>query len=152
MIATTAVLIAVFVPMAFLEGNNGRLFRELAVALAGAVAISAFVALTLTPMMCSLLIRPHKRDASGFGAWIDRRLKQLSETYKRQLARQVGRPWLFFGIMVGALVASGLLFSIVPRELAPTEDRGAFFVMVNGPEGGGFDYTVKQIQPRSKKC
>ena len=145
-IATTAVLIAVFVPMAFQEGNNGRLFRELAVALAGAVAISAFVALTLTPMMCSLLIKPHERgEARGFAAWIDRRLLQLSNGYKRQLARQVGRPWLFFGLMLGALVASGVLFTAVPRELAPTEDRGAFFVMANGPEGGGFDYTVKQI-------
>ena len=145
-IATTAVLIAVFVPMAFQEGNNGRLFRELAVALASAVAISAFVALTLTPMMCSLLIRPHKREATGFGAWSDRRLKQLSDGYKRQLAKRVGRPWLFFGIMVAALVASGVLFSVVPRELAPTEDRGAFFVSVNGPEGGGYDYIGRADQ------
>ena len=144
-IATTAVLIAVFVPMAFQEGNNGRLFRELAVALAGAVAISAFVALTLTPMMCSLLIKPHRREATGFGAWSDRRLRQLSDGYKRQLARQVGRPWLFFAVLLAALVASGVLFTAVPRELAPTEDRGAFFVSANGPEGGGYDYTVKQI-------
>ena len=145
-IATTAVLIAVFVPMAFQEGNNGRLFRELAVALAGAVTISAFVALTLTPMMCSLLIKPHDRgEVRGFAAWIDRRLASLSDGYKRQLARHVGKPWLFLGLMLGALVASGVLFTTVPRELAPTEDRGAFFVMANGPEGGGFDYTVKQI-------
>ena len=144
-IATTAVLVSVFVPMAFQEGNNGRLFRELAVALAGAVALSAFVALTLTPMMCSLLLRPHKRGEAGFGAWVDRRLGALSEGYRRQLARQVGRPWLFVSIMLGALVASAALFMVVPRELAPTEDRGAFFTIVNGPEGGGFDYTVKQL-------
>jgi multidrug efflux pump len=143
--ATTAVLVAVFVPMAFQEGNNGRLFRELAVALAGAVSISMFVALTLTPMMCSLLIRPHKREAHGFGAWTDRRLKQLSEGYKNRLTRTIGHPWLFFVVMLAALVASGVLFTIVPRELAPTEDRGAFFVAANGPEGGGYDYTVKQI-------
>ena len=143
-IATTAVLIAVFVPMAFQEGNNGRLFRELAVALAGAVAISAFVALTLTPMMCSLLIRPHKREARGLGAWIDRRLAALADFYRRQLGRHVGKPWLFLAVMAGALVASVALFMAVPRELAPTEDRGAFFVSANGPEGGGFDYTVRQ--------
>ena len=144
-IATTAVLIAVFVPMAFQDGNNGRLFRELAVAMAGAVAISAFVALTLTPMMCSLLIRPHKREAKGFGAWVDRRLRQLSTGYRHLLEHSVGRPWLFSGVMLGAFLASGFLFVSVPRELAPTEDRGAFFVMANGPEGGGFDYTVKQV-------
>jgi multidrug efflux pump len=143
-IATTAVLIAVFVPMAFQEGNNGRLFRELAVALAAAVAISAFVALTLTPMMCSLLLRPHQRGGRGFGAWVDRRLGDLSEGYRKTLSHQVGKTWMFFGIMIGALLASFFLFASVPRELAPTEDRGAFFVMANGPEGGGYDYTATQ--------
>ncbi len=145
-IATTAVLIAVFVPMAFQEGNNGRLFRELAVALAGAVAISAFVALTLTPMMCSLLLKPHDRtQVTGFNAWVDRRLEQVASTYKRGLSRLIGHGWLFGGVMIGALVMSGVLFTITPRELAPTEDRGAFFVSANGPEGGGYDYSVKQI-------
>jgi multidrug efflux pump len=144
-IATTAVLIAVFVPMAFQEGNNGRLFRELAVALAGAVAISAFVALTLTPMMCSLMLRPHTREGRGFGAWVDRQLSRLSGAYRRRLDGLVGRPWLFFGVLIGAFAASAVLFTNVPRELAPTEDRGAFFVSVNGPEGGGFDYTVKLV-------
>ena len=143
--ATTAVLIAVFVPMAFQEGNNGRLFRELAVALASAVAISAFVALTLTPMMCSLLIRPHRRDDGGFGAWSERQLHRLSDGYKLRLARHIGRPWLFFAIMLGAMLASAALFWLVPRELAPTEDRGAFIVFANGPEGAGYDYTVKQM-------
>ncbi len=144
-IATTAVLIAVFVPMAFQEGNNGRLFRELAVALAGAVALSAFVALTLTPMMCSLLLRPHRRDEGGFGGWVDGRLKALSAGYRNQLGKRIGQPLLFLAIMAAALVASAFLFVHVPRELAPTEDRGAFFVSANGPEGGGYDYTVKQM-------
>ena len=144
-IATTAVLVAVFVPMAFQEGNNGRLFRELAVALAAAVALSAFVALTLTPMMCSLLLRPHRRDDGGFGGWVDGRLKALAGGYRNQLGKRIGQPLLFLAIMAAALVASVFLFLHVPRELAPTEDRGAFFVSVNGPEGGGYDYTVKQI-------
>ena len=145
-IATTAVLIAVFVPMAFQEGNNGRLFRELAVVLAGAVAISAFVALSLTPMMCSLLLKPHKREATGFNAWVDRRFNALSEGYRHVLARRIGQGWLFGGVMLAALAASAFLFTTTPRELAPTEDRGAFFVMANGPEGGSYDYTVKQVK------
>ncbi len=144
-IATTAVLVSVFVPMAFQEGNNGRLFRELAVALAGAVAISMFVALTLTPMMCSLLLRPHGREAKGFSGWIDARLGALSSAYRRRLAKSVDQPVLFGVVMLAALVASALLFAGVPRELAPTEDRGAFFVQANGPEGGGYDYTVRQL-------
>jgi multidrug efflux pump len=149
-IATTAVLIAVFVPMAFLEGNNGRLFRELAVALAGAVTLSAFVALTLTPMMCSLLLRPHVPGAKGFAAWVDRTLGAVTGGYRRRLAKILAwRPrslgMVMGGVMALALLLSFGLFELVPRELAPTEDRGAFFVMANGPEGAGFDYTVRQI-------
>ena len=149
-IATTAVLIAVFVPMAFLEGNNGRLFRELAVALAGAVILSAFVALTLTPMMCSLLLRPHVPGAKGFAAWVDRRLGAVTNGYRRRLAAMLAwRPArlgvVMGGVMAIAFVASWALFALVPRELAPTEDRGAFFVQVNGPEGAGFDYTIRQM-------
>src|SRR5690606_18204028 len=72
-LATTAVLIAVFLPVAFMEGNNGRLFRELAVAMAGAIALSAFVALSLTPMMCSLLVRPHG-EPRGFNGWVHHQL------------------------------------------------------------------------------
>jgi multidrug efflux pump len=143
--ATTAVLVSVFVPMAFQEGNNGRLFRELAVALAGAVTISMFVALSLTPMMCSLLIRPHERVPHGFNGWIDARLKGLSEGYKRRLERSIDKPLRFGLVMAAALVATAALFAGVPRELAPTEDRGAFFVSANGPEGGGYDYTVRQL-------
>ncbi len=145
-IATTAVLVAVFVPMAFLQGNNGRLFRELAVMLAGAVAISAFVALSLSPMMCSLLLQPHTREQTGFNHWMDARLKAVTAAYRRRLGSVVGRPIGFVIAMLVAVVAIGILFTTVPRELAPTEDRGAMFVSVTGPEGAGFDYTVKQVQ------
>ncbi len=145
-IATTAVLVAVFVPMAFQEGNNGRLFRELAVLLAGAVAISAFVALSLTPMMCSLLLQPHTREQTGFNRRIDDRLKRIACGYRRRLGTAIGHPWLFAVGMLLALAASAALLFVVPRELAPTEDRGATFVTVTGPEGAGYDYTVKQVQ------
>ncbi|MFN7386362.1 MAG: efflux RND transporter permease subunit [Lysobacteraceae bacterium] len=145
-IATTAVLVAVFVPMAFLQGNNGRLFRELAVALAGAIAISAFVALTLTPMMCSLLLKAHQPASGGIAARIDRLLNRVTSAYRRSLDRQVDRAGVFAGIVVAAVVATLGLFVLVPKELAPPEDRGSFFVSVAGPEGAGFDYTVGQMQ------
>src|SRR5690606_6332212 len=90
-IATTAVLVAVFLPVGFMEGNTGRLFRELSVALAAAVAISGFVALTLTPMMSSKLVRPHGRQ-TGFNAWINRRLDRLSKGYRGQLSGLVALP------------------------------------------------------------
>jgi len=149
-IATTAVLVAVFLPVGFMEGNTGRLFRELSVALAAAVAISAFVALTLTPMMCSKLVRPHSAPR-GFNAWVQRLLARVSDRYGGQVARLVGLPGrrllglllLAMALCLGAVALLGLR---VPSELAPAEDRGRFFLMVDGPEGAGFDYTVGQMQ------
>lgn len=146
-IATTAVLVAVFLPIGFMEGNTGRLFRELSVALAGAVAISAFVALTLTPMMSSLLVRPHSEEKSNpVTRFVNRGLERMSRGYRGLLERSVGHPWLFIVAMLAAFAASFLLFRAVPSELAPPEDRGSFFVSVQGPEGAGYDYTVPQVQ------
>jgi len=143
-IATTAVLVAVFLPVGFMEGNTGRLFRELSVALAGAVALSAFVALTLTPMMSSKLVRPH-RAPRGFNAFVNRRLDRLTQAYRRQVERTSGHPVLFGVLMLAAFAASAVLLRVVPTELAPTEDRGVFMVQITGPEGAGFDYTVEQV-------
>ncbi len=150
-IATTAVLVAVFLPIAFLEGNNGRLFRELAVAMAGAIAISAFVALTLTPMMCSLLLRRQTPKPKSLEGRMSRWLAGITELYQRSLTAVIDRVGLASVIM---LIATGLIFVIanqVPRELAPPEDRGAFFVSVAGPEGAGFDYTVAQMAKIEEK-
>ncbi|MFD0725709.1 efflux RND transporter permease subunit [Lysobacter brunescens] len=146
-ISTTAVLVAVFLPIGLLEGNTGRLFRELAVALAAAVAISALVALTLTPMMSSKLVRPHDTEKPNrFHAGIGRFLDRISNAYRRLLERTVDRVWLFGGLMVATLAATFFLFKLVPSELAPPEDRGVFFASIVGPEGAGFDYTVGQVQ------
>ncbi|MGJ4729275.1 efflux RND transporter permease subunit [Luteimonas sp. SDU101] len=149
-IATTAVLVAVFLPVGFMDGNTGRLFRELSVALAGAVALSAFVALTLTPMMCSKLLRPHGK-VTGFNAWMNRQLTRVSTGYGRRVGRLVALPGgrllaLVLAAMAACALVAALLFLRVPSELAPAEDRGRFFIMVDGPEGAGFDYTVSQIQ------
>ena len=146
-IATTAVLVSVFLPIGFMQGNTGRLFRELSVALAGAVALSAFVALTLTPMMSSKLVRPHSEEKSNpVTRWVNTRLESVSGRYRRFLDRSVERPWIFGALMLAALVASFLLFKAVPSELAPAEDRGSFQVSITGPEGAGFDYTVGQVK------
>ncbi|MGQ4661531.1 efflux RND transporter permease subunit [Lysobacter sp. F6437] len=150
-IATTTVLVAVFLPVGFMEGNTGRLFRELSVALAGAVALSAFVALTLTPMMSSKLVRPHSEEKSNRAhRWINRTLDRVGMRYRRLLERTVDRHWLFAALMLGAVMLSYGLMKWVPSELAPAEDRGAFFVSIVGPEGAGFDYTVEQIKQVEK--
>jgi multidrug efflux pump len=149
-IATTAVLVAVFVPVAFLEGNTGRLFRELSIALSAAVIISSLVALTLTPMMASKLVRPHT-EPRGLNAWVHRQLSRLTEAYRRVLGRTVGHPLIFGLVLLATLGASYVLLQIVPQELAPPEDRGAFFISIQGPEGAGFDYTVSQMQQVEQK-
>jgi multidrug efflux pump len=143
-IATTAVLVAVFLPVGFMEGDSGRLFRELAVALAGAVAISAFVALSLTPMMCSQLLRP--APAGERKHLLQRGFDRLGEGYRRQVEQVVRHPWAMGLVLLLAVGAIVLLHARIPAELAPPEDRGAFFISVQGPEGAGFDYTVGQMQ------
>ena len=153
-IATTAVLVAVFLPVGFMEGNAGRLFRELSVALAAAVAISAFVALTLTPMMSSKLVRPHG-EPRGLNAWTQRNLNRLGDGYARRVERLVAMPGkrilgLMLAVMALCLLAMVGLGLLVPRELSPAEDRGRFFISIQGPEGAGFDYTVKQVQEVEK--
>ncbi|WP_353086997.1 efflux RND transporter permease subunit [Stenotrophomonas sp.] len=150
-IATTAVLVAVFLPVGFLEGNTGRLFRELAVALAAAVALSAFVSLTLTPMMASKLLKPHTGQApKGLHGLINRNLDRLSGAYGRFLEAHVTRTWIYIVVMILSLLASALLLKVLPSELAPAEDRGSFQIMIDGPEGAGFDYTVGQVQQVEK--
>ena len=153
-IATTAVLVAVFLPVGFLQGNTGRLFRELSVALAAAVAISAFVALTLTPMMASKLLRPHTGPhavkENRVSAWLNARFNRVARAYRGVLDRHVHRIWLFGGLMLVAVVALLLMFRALPTDLAPAEDRGSFQLMVEGPEGAGFDYTVRQMREVEK--
>ena len=148
--ATTIVLIAVFLPIAFMEGNTGRLFRELAVAVAGAVLISGFVALTLTPMMCSILLRPHTHRR-GFNTWVNDRLDALTTRYRGLVGKVVGRGWLLAITMLVTFAVSALLFLHVPSELAPAEDRGDFTVTVTGPEGAGYDYMVTQMAQVEKR-
>ncbi|HZV23152.1 MAG TPA: efflux RND transporter permease subunit, partial [Luteimonas sp.] len=149
-IATTVVLVAVFLPIAFMEGNNGRLFRELAVAVAGAVLISGFVALTLTPMMCSVLLRPHTHRR-GFNNWVNDRLDAVTRRYRSLVGKVIGRGWLLAIAMLATLAISGVLFKLVPSELAPAEDRGNFNVSITGPEGAGYDYMVTQMAEMEKR-
>ena len=149
-IATTAVLVSVFLPIGFMEGNTGRLFRELSVTLAGAVALSAFVALTLTPMMASKLVRPHTQK-TGFNGFVHKQLDRLTGSYRRGVERSSGKPVIFILILLAAFGASAVLLHFVPAELAPTEDRGVFHVSVTGPEGAGFDYTVGQMHDVEQK-
>ncbi|HEX4896149.1 MAG TPA: efflux RND transporter permease subunit [Solimonas sp.] len=145
-IATTAVLIAVFAPIALLGGNVGRLFREFALALAAAVACSSIVALTLSPVMAALFLKPHgHRPATGlierFSLWLDR----VSASYRRRLTTLVERRGLAIALVLGLLAGSYGLLQLLPQEVTPSEDRSQFSVQVTAPEGASFEYTQRYL-------
>jgi len=141
-VAMTLTLASVYAPIAFAEGRTGRLFLEFALTLAGAVIISGFVALTLTPMMCSKLLRHQARHGWVFMA-LERGFMAFTGGYRRALRGALRvRPLV---ILVGLAVAStsGWYFSHLSAELAPVEDRGTIRVFGTGPEGATIGYTAR---------
>ena len=148
-IAMTLTLAAVFTPIAFTTGRTGRLFVEFALSLAGAVLISGFVALTLTPMMCSRLLRSHADDArekrlsSYFVSWIDRIVGAITNGYAGLLRWALRLRWLVLvlGLAVGG--ASAWLFMESKKELTPLEDRGTVVIIFSAPEGSSVEYTMR---------
>lgn len=155
-VATTIVLISVFAPLMFLPGYIGRLFVELAVTIAAAVAFSALLALSLSPMLSSKLLR--KSDDEG---WLARKvtagINSLRKSYEGSLAMMLGAkftPMITGGMVLALAGVAGLLFVVLPKELVPNEDRGIVNFMITAPEGAGFDYTLdlaKQLEPMLQK-
>ena len=160
-LATTITLVAVFVPVAFLKGRVGRLFNEFGIAVAVAVLISGFVALTLTPMLCSRTLRRHgghggaEGDADGDGHnggaadavpverenWFDRLFAKVSATFEHSVRAAVRHPWR---VGIGTLAVTGAIFALfmlLPKELVPTQDQGWIFTFIKAPEGATLDYT-----------
>ncbi|HKA58805.1 MAG TPA: efflux RND transporter permease subunit, partial [Gemmatimonadales bacterium] len=164
-IATTIALVAVFSPLAFLTGTAGRLLSEFGVAVAGAVVISGFVALTLTPMLCAKILRMQHQHGEVFQMF-ERGFTALSDRYSRLLQKAIDhRNWVFWGT-IGAVAATVFfMFGYPPTilnratrlqsELIPGDDRGFFLVVVRGPEGASLPYTdgyvrhVEQILGRT---
>ena len=143
-IATTLVLISVFVPISFLPGAIGRLFREFGFTLAAAVMFSCLVALTLTPAMASRMFRPGEQR-SGFARRLDDFFRSLARRYEGRLRRLLHRPW---SIVAGTAVLVGLAslaFMALPREFAPAEDRGVMRIELDAPEGASLQYTERQM-------
>ena len=146
-VATTMALVAVFIPVAFLTGSVGRLFREFGITLAVAVALSSFVALTLTPVLCSRLLS--RVDRSKPRTWAERSFDAffdwLGNTYTATLRFSLrSRPLVILGGLVLVAVA-GWIFTRLPEELVPTEDRGTAFGIVLAPEGATLDYTDRYM-------
>jgi multidrug efflux pump len=155
-VATTIVLISVFAPLMFLPGYIGRLFVELAVAIAAAVAFSALLALSLSPMMASKLLRPAKTEG-WLARKVDAAMGRLRTSYHDSLDMLLGQRVASIGAGVLVVVLMGLaalLFTTVPQELVPNEDRGRVDVSINGPEGAGYEYTLKasdQVERQLKR-
>ena len=144
-VAMTLTLAAVFAPLAFTPGRTGRLFVEFALALAGAVVVSGFVALTLTPMMCSKLLR-HNPKPNLFDRGMERVLVRLTAAYAGALRWVLGQRWIVLVVMLASGVGSWYLFSTTKSELAPMEDRGVILANASAPDGATLDFTDRYLK------
>ena len=144
-VATSAVLVAVFLPLLFVGGYVGRLFVELAVTIAGVIIISAFASLSLSPMMCSKLIKPVK-SSSRLSRIVDGVLDNLRASYSASLQAAMNVKPLVFAVFGGVILLGGFIFTQLSSELTPPEDRGNLVVQVQAPEGSGFEYTSRVMR------
>jgi multidrug efflux pump len=148
-VAMTLTLAAVFAPLAFTPGRTGRLFGEFALTLAGAVIVSGFVALTLTPMMCSKLLR-HNPTPSRFDRFMESVLVAVGNGYERALRGVLHHRWIVAVVMLMSAGASWWLFSTAKSELAPLEDRGVIIMPVRAPDGATLEFTARYLDAIDK--
>ena len=143
-ISTTVALASVFVPVIFLQGLTGRLFREFGIVVAGSVVISAFVALTLTPMLSTRILKRREKHnwfyniTEPFFVW-------MNNTYKKQLSNFINYRWIAFPAMFVTIILIYFLFANIKAELAPLEDRGRLSITATAPEGATFEYMNSYI-------
>ena len=144
-IATTLVLVAVFIPLIFIKGLSGTLYTQTAVTLSFAVIISSFVALSLSPMIASKVL-VKKNIKSKVSQKFEVSLNKFRDFYKRTLLFWLKRKKEIIIFLIIILVLTTSVFSYAPKELMPKEDRGAFFVIIKAPESSGFEYTSSKSQ------
>ena len=144
-IATTLVLVAVFIPLIFIKGLSGTLYTQTAVTLSFAVIISSFVALSLSPMIASKVL-VKKNIKSKVSQKFEISLNKFRDFYKRTLLFWLKRKKEIIIFLISILVLTTSVFLYAPKELMPKEDRGAFFVIIKAPESSGFEYTSSKSQ------
>jgi len=143
-VAMTITLAAVYAPIGFVSGLTGALFREFAFTLAGAVVVSGIIALTLSPMMCSLLLKPHEPGKGGrFVAFLDRLFGRLQKRFEERLHRTLNFRGMTLVILAGVIALTGVLYASTPKELAPEEDQGFLLSIVKTPQSANLDYTER---------
>lgn len=139
-ISISITLAAVFLPVIFLEGFVGRLFREFGVVLGAAVLISAFVSLTLTPMLNAYLMKPGKQSHSKFYLVTEKYFVRMNKAYAKSLDSFMSRKWLSFPILIGCLGLIALFYNLLQKETAPYDDRSFIRLSVTAPEGSSYEY------------
>lgn len=149
-ISISITLAAVFLPIIFLEGFVGRLFREFGVVIGAAVLVSAFVSLTLTPMLNAYLMKGGEQKKTKFYTFTEPYFQSLNKGYASALEGFMRRKWLSFPIVIVCFGLIALFFNILPKETAPYDDRSLVIVSVTTPEGATFDYTDRFMEDMSK--
>jgi len=144
-IATTVVLVAVFVPLVFIKGITGVLFTQTAITLASAVIISSFVALSLSPMLASKFLKKNMEKSKAVTKF-EKFLKGITKAYEQSLITWIYKKKIIIAFLVGTLALTIFLFSFTPKELIAPEDRGAFFVIIKAPQGSGFNFTKSKAE------
>lgn len=149
-ISISVTLAAVFLPIIFLDGFVGQLFREFGVVIGAAVLISAFVSLTLTPMLNAYLMRSGKQKRSRFYQLTEPFFEGLNKGYANSLEKFMKHKWVSFPILIACIGIIVLFYKILPKETAPYDDRSMVMVNVNGPEGATYDYMDSFMQELSQ--
>jgi HAE1 family hydrophobic/amphiphilic exporter-1/multidrug efflux pump len=149
-ISISVTLAAVFLPVIFLEGFVGRLFREFGVVIGAAVLISAFVSLTLTPMLNAYLMKGGEQKKSKFYIKTEPFFEKLNSGYADSLGRFMDKKWISFPILIVCFGLIYLFFTILPKETAPYDDRSSVTMRMTTPEGSSYDYTNRFMQEMSK--
>ncbi|MGH8705136.1 MAG: efflux RND transporter permease subunit [Burkholderiales bacterium] len=144
-VAMTLTLAAVFAPLAFITGNTGKLFTEFALTVTSAVLVSGFVALTLTPMMCSRILKEHETHGGLYLA-MERFFHRMTDGYRRTLGASLKHRLAVIGVFAAVSVGGGAAFMTLKTELSPQEDRGFFISLVIAPEGASLSYTDQYMR------
>lgn len=149
-ISISITLAAVFLPVVFLQGFVGRLFREFGIVIGAAVLISAFVSLTLTPMLNAYLMKKTGHKKSMFYEWSEPYFVMLNDNYAKNLNKFLDKRWLAIPIIVACAGLIMLFWKILPKETAPYDDRSAINMSITTPEGSSYDYTDQFIMKIAK--
>ena len=144
-VATTVVLVAVFVPLVFIKGITGVLFTQTAITLASAVIISSFVALSLSPMLASKFLKKNMKKSKAVTKF-EKFLKGITNAYSQSLILWINKKKIIITFLGGTLALTIFLFNFAPKELIAPEDRGAFFVIIKAPQGSGFNFTKSKAE------